>query len=122
LFLNVKTDRGSKIIRITRINGQYIKIADSNIFSELSAYICEGNLANVLVYDCANQQIILFDEFLNFVQVIFKGTDTTIQHDAFDISGISFINNINVIDENPDSSFVIDENPDSSFVIDENEN
>jgi PKD repeat protein len=118
LFLNVKTNRGSKIIRIRRVNGVYKKIADSGIFSELSNCICEDDSANILVNDCAKQRILMFDEFLNFTQVVFQGTDSTIEHDAFDISAIAALGI--VIDENPNSDKIIDENLDVTRFFDEN--
>jgi hypothetical protein len=117
LYLNVKSKRGSKIIRVTYDSGQYINIGDSNIISQLSGIISEDIDANILVYDNVGDsdiirrqpKILKYDYDLNFVEIVFEDTGDTIETDAYDVMSISNFN-ANIIDENPPSILIIDEN------------
>lgn len=118
LILNVRDSRGSRLARVhEEDDGSYTATGSTDRISEFCIFAAEDQESNILVYDCGKAQILKFDEFLNFVEVVFVDTGETIDKDAYDVAGILSFGL--VIDEQTATDLVINEGVDINRFIEE---
>ena len=85
LYLVKQDIVGSWICRVTT---GYVNIGDSGRISKSSYVLTQGNAGTLLVSDFYNKRVLRYDENLNFVEVVYEDSGTSVSLDAVEICGI----------------------------------
>jgi len=71
--------------KITKLNSSFIDNGDSNFIGKSLYGLKEGLNRTILVYNADDQAILRYDEFLNFMEIVYKDKGSTVQTDLYDI-------------------------------------
>ncbi|MDO8640891.1 MAG: hypothetical protein Q7R33_05055 [Nitrosarchaeum sp.] len=83
---------GTKIIKAESRGLDYVNIGDSNYITKTLYGIKEGVSESILVYDADSLSLLRYDANLNFVNVVFQDSGSTISTDLYDVA--DFIENV----------------------------
>ncbi len=79
---NVYVNNGQKIIRV---NSSFVNIGDSDIIGKQIIGLRQGKSGSMLTYCVDSQTIKRYDNNLNFIEDVYKTTDSTVQLDAYEV-------------------------------------
>lgn len=85
LYLNVKRVNGS---RIARVDSNYRNIGDSDKIGKLSYYVSEGLGGSLLIFNVDNFSVLRYDQYMNFLELIYQDTGSTVANDGEEIYGM----------------------------------
>ena len=71
--------------KITKLDSSFIDVGDSDFISKSLYGLREGLNGTLLVYNGDNQSILRYDEYLNFIEVVYQDEGSTVQTDLYDI-------------------------------------